>query len=1019
MEHDDPMSPPRRHFLIRYGIAVLAAAAALAPMRIPGVGISATSLCYLAIFVGAGYGGLGPGLLATALPLALGISLRWREPVPVTLPVVLSFGLFAAGGVLISLVVPAIVRARRLAEAAAADAARQSERLRTTLRSIGDAVIVADEGGRVVSLNPVAEALTGWPEEAAAGRPLAEVFRVVEGEGVGVSGGDSAERILRAWGLGGLSGRSSLVARDGSSRPIDETAATIRDDEGKVRGAVLVFRDVTRRRDTERRLAAAEARFRAFMDHSPVVAYIKDEDGRYLWGNAAWGRLHAGGLASALGKTDDELWPPATALRFREGDRAALASGGATQVDEPSTDRDGSSHHWLSLKFRIGDDERPLIGGISVDATERIAQERALRESEARYRALFESNPLPMWVYEVDSLRFLAVNEAAVRTYGYTADEFLAMRITDIRPIEDVPALLARVGVVRNAGQSEETTWRHRRKDGSILDVEISSHAFTFEGRAARLVLAHDITARRRAEEGLRINRERLDLVLKAVELGVWYGDVPSGGFTLDERARSHHGLAPGEAVTLDGVLARIHPDDRAAVRGAVERAMAEAADYDATYRISAADGPPRWVRAIGRSFADASGRVARFDGITIDVTRQQEAEARLREATGAAVEANRAKDRFLAVLGHELRTPLTPILAAVSSLLDAPPRGPAPLWTDEQVAETFAMIRRNVELETRLINDVLDVARVQRGQLRLQIETVDLHRVLREAVDICRDEILVSGLDVRLALGAPDHFVEADPARVLQIAWNLIHNAAKFSPPGARLTIRTANPPRAGDDLPTIVAEFEDSGVGMGPDVLARVFEPFEQGDSPARRRIGGLGLGLAIGRSIAEAHGGRLTATSPGRGLGSTFRLELKTTARPEPMVPDTRDLDGSAAAPSRSVLLVEDNRDTARYLAALLGHRGYRVSTASGIAEAAEAASGAPFDVMISDIELPDGSGLDLMRRLRGKLVGVAVSGFGSESDVQLSLEAGFSAHLTKPLDFARLEATIRDALDVGTP
>jgi CheY-like chemotaxis protein len=372
-----------------------------------------------------------------------------------------------------------------------------------------------------------------------------------------------------------------------------------------------------------------------------------------------------------------------------------------------------------------------------------------------------------------------------------------------------------------------------------------------------------------------------------------------------------------------------------------------------------------------------------------------------------------------MAVLGHELRTPLTPVLAAVSTLLDAPsrPGRTLPDWSPEQIRETLGMIRRNIELETRLIGDLLDVARVQRGQLKLVREPVNIHRALREALDICRDEILVSGLDVRLGLGAAGHYVQADHARFLQIAWNLIHNAAKFSPPGARLTIRTSNradPPRRD----RVVVEFEDNGMGMAPEVLERIFDPFEQGDTPARRRIGGLGLGLAISRSIAEAHGGTLTASSPGPGLGSTFRLELETVEKPELAGTPPAPLDGGATPPARSVLLVEDNADTLRYLATLLTHRGYRVRTAARLSEAEEAAAASAFDLLISDIELPDGSGLDLMRSLRGKLVGIAVSGFGSDSDVQLSLEAGFSAHLTKPLDFARLEAAIRDALSVGT-
>ncbi len=1010
------MSDRRRKPLVRYGFALVAVAGAIGPFFVPGVGLAAVSLEYLAIFLSAWFGGTGPGLLATALTTAFSIWLAAQAPRPRYLAFVIAIGLLAAGGVVICFVVRSMDRARRRAEENAIEADRQSERLRTTLRSIGDAVIVADQAGRVVSLNPVAESLTGWTEEEAAGRRLSEVFHVEGGESAG-AGSDSTLRTFRNWGLGGLAGHSALVARDGSRRPIDETAATIRGADGSVRGAVLVFRDVSDRREAERRLTAAEARFRAFMDHSPVVAYIKDDYGRYVWGNAAWGRLHPGGAESALGKTDFELWPAETASRFREGDRLALESETPTQVDEPSVAHDGTASQWISLKFRIGDGEPPLIGGISVDGTERIVAERALRDSEERYRTLFDANPLPMWVYDVETLGFLAVNSAAVRRYGYTREDFLAMRITDIRPAEDIPKLRARVAVVRDTTYLAETTWRHLTKDGTMLDVEITSHAIEFEGRRARLVLAHDVTDRRRAEEGLRINRERLDLALDAAELGVWYGDIPVTSFVMNERARAHHGLGPDEEATTELLTERLHPDDRERTTQAFQSAIDGGGTYDVVYRVAAADGDERWVRSIGRAFPDETGRVARFDGVTIDVTSQKEAEARLREATEAAVEANRAKDRFLAVLGHELRTPLTPVLAAVSTLLDAPtrPGRTPPEWSQEQIRETLAMIRRNVELETRLIGDLLDVARVQRGQLKLIREPVNVHRAIREAVDICRDEILVSGLDVRFALGAASYHVQADHARFLQIAWNLIHNAAKFSPPGARLVIRTSNAPGA-DGRDRVLVEFEDNGTGMAPDILERIFDPFEQGDTPARRRIGGLGLGLAISRSIAEAHGGTLTASSPGPGLGSTFRIELDAVARPEPAAPPASPPDGAPPAPALRVLLVEDNADTLRYLATLLHHRGYRVQTATRLSEAEQAVASSTFDLLISDIELPDGSGLDLMRSLRGKVVGVAVSGFGSDSDIELSLDAGFAVHLTKPLDFARLEAAIRDALAI---
>ena len=878
------MNAPRRHPLARYGFALLAVAGALA--SIAKVGLAASSLLFLAVFLSAWYGGLGPGLFATGVTTALAVFLVSRGPV--NLAAVISISLFTAGGILITLAVRSMDRARRRAEENAAEADRHSERLRTTLRSIGDAVIVTDERERIVSLNPVAEALTGWSQAEAEGRRLDEVFRIANEETLAVVE-NPADRALREGAVVGLANHTVLLARDGTRRPIDDSAAPIRGADGRVSGVVLVFRDVGERRDTERRVARAEARFRAFMDHSPVVAYIKDDYGRYVWGNAAWGRLHGGGLESSIGKTDFELWPAETAIRFRQGDHAALASEAAIEALEPSLSADGSTHHWMTLKFRIGDEGRPLVGGISVDATDRVESDRALRESEARYRTLFESNPLPMWVYDVDELRFLAVNEAAIDRYGYAREEFLAMRIADIRPPEDIPRLVERVRNVRDSTFLVESPWRHRKKDGTIIDVEIVSHAITFEGRPARLVLAHDVTARRRAEEALRISRERLDLVLDSAELGIWYGDNPTGTLTFNDRARDHHRIGPDEVPTLDLLDSRLHPEDRGPTGEAVRRAIEEGLPYDTTYRVPSDAGRDRWVRAIGRAYPDETGRVARFDGISIDVTRQKEAEEQLREATGAAVEANRAKDKFLAVLGHELRTPLTPILAAVSTLLD-PRDGPGPpVLAAEEVREMLAMIRRNVELETRLINDLLDISRVERGQLRLQLDRVDLHRALREAVDICRDEILVSGLDVRLALVAEGHHVEADRARILQIAWNLIHNAVKFSPPGARLTVRTANPPRAGDatggEPPEVVVEFEDTGAGMEPEVLARVFDPFEQGGPPTQRRVAGLGLGLAISRSIAEAHGGRLTATSPGRGRGSTFRLELRTAPRPVP--------------------------------------------------------------------------------------------------------------------------------------
>jgi CheY-like chemotaxis protein len=330
-------------------------------------------------------------------------------------------------------------------------------------------------------------------------------------------------------------------------------------------------------------------------------------------------------------------------------------------------------------------------------------------------------------------------------------------------------------------------------------------------------------------------------------------------------------------------------------------------------------------------------------------------------------------------------------------------------------------MIRRNVDLEARLIDDLLDVTRIGRGTLRLDTRTVAAHDVVLQAVDICRGEIEESRIALEIDLSAVEHYVEADPARLQQIVWNLLKNAAKFTLPGGAIAVRSRNQTERGrGDRPRLLIEVADTGVGIEAEALPRIFDLFEQGQvSPHPRN--GLGLGLAIARSLAEAHGGRLTAASPGPARGSTFLLELPTVTRPaaanppsgstEPFLPPSRRL---------RILLVEDNKDTLKYLALVLGARGHQVTTSERIAQALQAAAERSFDLMISDIELPDGNGFELMRQFRWSgLPAIALSGYGSDEDVRASLDAGFAEHLTKPVDVTKLETSIHRVTSLCRP
>jgi PAS domain S-box-containing protein len=378
------------------------------------------------------------------------------------------------------------------------------------------------------------------------------------------------------------------------------------------------------------------------------------------------------------------------------------------------------------------------------------------------------------------------------------------------------------------------------------------------------------------------------------------------------------------------------------------------------------------------------------------------------------ARQASAAKDQFIATLSHELRTPLTPVLALVSSL-ERDPRLP------EDVARAIARIRRNVELEAKLIDDLLDLTRVARGKLELRREVADLAQILEHAIDTCCSGDRPDQPEVALDLAPVDYRLWGDGPRLTQVFWNLLHNACKFTPPDGRVTVRSRR--EEGPGGPALVVEVADTGMGIEPEALPTIFDAFEQGRRAIPRRYGGLGLGLAVSKAIVEMHGGSIAAASAGQGRGATFTVRLPIGELPAVTAPAGAAA-GAAEPSARSlhILLVEDHLDTAEVMAELLRGFGHLVTPAHGTGEALTAAEAAfaggnglgPIDLVISDLGLPDGSGLDLMRTLsqRWGVKGIALSGYGMDEDRARSREAGFARHLTKPVDLSTLLAAIQE-------
>src|SRR5438874_549410 len=381
--------------------------------------------------------------------------------------------------------------------------------------------------------------------------------------------------------------------------------------------------------------------------------------------------------------------------------------------------------------------------------------------------------------------------------------------------------------------------------------------------------------------------------------------------------------------------------------------------------------------------------------------------EEELQQQKSIVEAANRTKDHFLAMLSHELRTPLTPVISALESLETEPTQ-------TEDTKASMAMIRRNIELETQLIDDLLDFTRIARDKMQLRFVPVDAHLAISNVVEICRAEVQSKRLHVHLNLRANTHHVAADTAKFQQISWNLLKNAVQFTPDDGEIAISSSNP---SPDVLTIT--MRDTGIGMEPEVMQRIFDPFEQGNRSFERRFGGLGLGLAISKSLAQAHGGTLTAQSDGRDRGSTFLLSMQTTSPAEGLGSPARAGDETSRQGLR-ILLVDDHQDTCAALEKLLVRRGHLVAATHNVRSAMEAAARNRFDLLISDIALPDGSGIDLMTQLQAisKMPGIAISGFGNNRDIEKSLEAGFCEHLIKPVKLETLEAAMERAIAAGT-
>jgi PAS domain S-box-containing protein len=522
--------------------------------------------------------------------------------------------------------------------------------------------------------------------------------------------------------------------------------------------------------------------------------------------------------------------------------------------------------------------------------------------------------------------------------------------------------------------------------------------------RISEAVKQRDVALREASMRGFELQQQKdlLSVTLSSIGDCVIVTDKQGRITFMNPVAEQLTGWSRSEAMgrTTSEVFRIVNEHTRQPVENPVEKVMEGGviiglANHTVLIRRDGTEIP---IDDSGAPIRDRNGVLCGVVLVFRDFSDRKQVETELRMAKEAAESANKAKDQFLAMLSHELRTPLTPVLATLN-LWEASEDIPGSLQPDVQ------MLRRSIEMEARIIDDLLDLTRIARGLLSFSPEDADVHSIIEFLVGLSQSEYQNKDLKVVVHLNAARHHVHTDAARLQQVFWNILRNAIKFTDNGGQIMVTTSN-----DPANKIIVAIGDTGIGMTPETMAKLFVPFEQADPTRNRRYGGLGLGMAISNALVDLLEGELRVESAGLGQGSTFTVCFPTTD-PAAKTPEFEHIRRASRDKVR-LLLLEDHDDTARALTRLLENRGYEIELAGTVAAALEAVERDRFDLLLCDLGLPDGTGIDFIAKVRQtrKTPAIALTGFGMQQDVDRAKQAGFDAHLTKPVSLQKLEVTI---------
>jgi PAS domain S-box-containing protein len=767
-------------------------------------------------------------------------------------------------------------------------------------------------------------------------------------------------------------------------------------------------------------LRASDERFRLLVDGTADYAiFMLDPFGRVASWNAGAERIKGYRAEEIVGQHFARFYPPEDVAAGRPERQLRRAAAEGRYEEEGWRLRQDGSRFWASVVVTaLRDDAGGLRGfsKITRDMTERKRAEenaRRLLEEEVARRAA-EEHAAAMreqreWfrttlasigdgVITADTEgRVTFLNPVAEALTGWSAQEgacgeplttvFRIVNEHTRRTVENPIEKALREG--RVVGLANHTLLIAR--DGTERPIADSAAPIRREdGAVAGVVLVfRDATEERRAAEEARKHREILKLVHQIGKIGHWEWGSLTDENRWSPEMEALYGLPPGSFEGNYAGWARlVHPDDLPRAEEDVRRAL-QTGEYFAEFRVVWPDGSVHWLETRALVFKDGHDRPVRIMGVNMDVTERKRQEEALREA-------DRRKDEFLATLSHELRNPLAPMRHALQIIRQSPDRAAR--------AEARAVVERQFEQLVRLVDDLLDVSRITRGKLELRRGPVPLAEAVAEAVETARPLIDQMGHRLTVTLPGRPVVVDADLTRLAQVFANLLTNSAKYSDRGGHIQLSAVVEGGA------VAVSVKDDGMGIAADYLPRLFRMFAQAEGSQGRAQGGLGIGLTLVKRLAEMHGGSVEARSDGPGKGAEFVVRLPVVEAAAAPAADVK-AEPAAPGPPLRVLLVDDNRDGADSLAALLRLMGHEVRVAYDGPEGAGAAEQFRPDVILLDIGLPKLNGYEVCRRVREQPWGrgvfiAALTGWGQDEDLRRAREAGFDEHLVKPVGAQRL-------------